>query len=551
MLSKLKNPKVSYISRLLLLPLLTFLVTAFAVKINRSETIPSHVSALEQPITVVIDAGHGYKNGIPTGVKGLNNLQEDEIALAICNKIKALNKDANLKLVFTRPTDAYVDLNERLRIATEQNADLFISIHAAYAPPVTKDGKQTANSANGAEIYVSRDGTPNLAKSKELGLTILSEMKTVMAIHEPGLKQRQKGIYVIQSNPIPSVLIECGFLSNQYDAAFVSDEKNQEKIAASILKGIVNFANGKKIAIQEITTSPLTLNDTVPINQNKIFTKTEVDAKFKGNWMLFVKGYLNKYKETLENDPKSKNEGCLLEFIVHEDGSISQIRVLTNTESKLANISIELMKNSPKWEPAIQNGKTVTKLVKTTVHYFDEDAWARYEERNRETGGTDRGMAKLTDKYGMFILDGKEISKEEMRTFLNNNPQMNNWKFNLMDGGGGINRYGDKGKNGVMEVATKELKPIVAVAAENVNILFANVENPLRVAVSDVPLSSIDVKVSQGKVEKRGDRFIVSNLKPGELIVTVSYYYQAKDVKTEEIKYKVINNSQEITLKAN
>lgn len=546
MLSKLKNPKVSYISRLLLLPLLTFLVTAFAVKINRSETSPSHVSALEQPITVVIDAGHGYKNGKPDGAKGLNNLHEDEIALAICNKIKALNKDANLKLVFTRPTEAYVDLKERLRIATEQNADLFISIHAAYAPPVTRDGKQTANPANGAEIYVSRDGTPNLAKSKELGLTILSEMKTVMAIHEPGLKQRQKGIYVIQSNPIPSVLIECGFLSNKNDAAFVSDEKNQEKIAASILKGIVNFANGKKIAIQETTTSPLPLNDTVPVNQNKIFTKTEVDAKFKGNWALFVKDYLNKYKETLENDPKSKNGGCLLEFIVHEDGSISQIRVLTNTESKLANISTELLKNSPRWEPAIQNGKAVNKLVKTTVHYFDEDAWARYEERNRETGGTDRGMAKLTDKYGMFILDGKEISKEEMRTFLNNNPQMNNWKFNLMDGGGGINRYGEKGKNGVMEVMTKELKPTVAVAAENMNILFAGVDNPMKIAVSDIPKNGLSIVLSQGKIRQSGDRFIISDLKPGELILKVTYYYNSDKPKTEEVKYKVVASAQEI-----
>jgi N-acetylmuramoyl-L-alanine amidase len=499
----------------------------------------------------VIDAGHGYKNGKPDGAKGLNNLHEDEIALAICNKIKALNKDANLKLVFTRPTEEFVDLRERLRISTEQNADLFISIHAAAAPAITVQGKKKENPAHGAEIYVARDGTPNLAQSKELGLTLLSEMKTVMHINEPGLKQRQLGIYVIQSNPVPSVLIECGFLSSSKDVAFISNEKNQEQIAKAILKGIVNYANGKKIAIQETTTSPLRLNDTVPVNQNKIFTKTEVDAKFKGNWALFVKDYLNKYKETLENDPKSKNEGCLLEFIVHEDGSISQIKVLSNTESKLANISIELLKNSPKWEPAIQNGKAVNKLVKTTVLYFDEEAWARYKERNKETGGTDKGIAKLTDKYGMFILDGKKISKEEMRTFLNNNPSMNNWKFNLMDGGGGINRYGEKGKNGVMEVTTKELKPTVAVAAENVNILFAKVENPLKVAVSDVPLSSIDVKVSQGKVERRGDRFIVSNLKPGELTVTVSYYYQSKDLKTEEIKYKVINNSQEITLKTN
>ncbi|RXK58811.1 hypothetical protein ESA94_15585 [Lacibacter luteus] len=301
MLSKLKNPKASYISRLLLLPLLTFLVTAFAVKINRSETNLSPFSELEQPLTVVIDAAHGYKNGIPTGVRGLNNLQEDEVVLAICNKIKALNKDVNLKLVFTRPTETDVALNDRLRIATEQNADLFISIHAAYAPPVVRQGTKSDNPANGVEIYVAKDGTPYLDKSKQLGLTILGEMKDIMAIREPAIKQREKGIYVIQSAPFPSILIECGFISNKNDAEFVSNEKNQEQIAAAILKGIVNYASGKNKA-SDITTITNTQNDTIP-NSNKKVTKLIsdsilVDNNTYNNHLIIINGKKSTRKMT-------------------------------------------------------------------------------------------------------------------------------------------------------------------------------------------------------------------------------------------------------------
>lgn len=393
MLSKLKNPKVSYISRLLLLPLLTFLVTAFAVKINRTEATSMAVSSLEKPITVVIDAGHGYKNGKPDGAKGLNNLHEDEIALAICNKIKALNKDANLKLVFTRPTEAYVDLKERLRISTEQNADLFISIHAAVAPTITVQGKKKENPANGAEIYVSRDGTPNLAKSKELGLTILSEMKTVMAIHEPGLKQRQKGIYVIQSNPIPSVLIECGFLSNKDDAAFVSDEKNQEKIAKTILKGIVNYANEKN-KISTITTINNSPNDTIT-NSNKRVTKlisgsTMVNNNNYNNHLIIINGKKSTRKitdsllitaKTVTVIPKNNKDAISKYGSEAKDGVIifeDAVMTEKNTKEQLQQAKDTLPKNPnsiPEGSPIFTKAETMPQFP------GGELAWSRYMEK--------------------------------------------------------------------------------------------------------------------------------------------------------------------------
>lgn len=244
MLSKLKNPKASYFSRLLLLPLLSILVTAFTIKINRAEKNVLNVATLDKPLTVVIDAGHGNINGKPTGAKGLNGLYEDDVALAIVQKIKELNNDPNLQLIFTRSTEEFIASQERVRFTKEAKADLFVSIHANYAPPVKTGQKFKANDANGFEIYVSRDesaGAAYQANSKLLAQSILTETKDIMAIRQPAIKQRQQGIWVLNEAPCPSVLLQVGFISHAEDAAFLKDEKNLEKLAASILNGIANY----------------------------------------------------------------------------------------------------------------------------------------------------------------------------------------------------------------------------------------------------------------------------------------------------------------------
>ncbi len=297
MLSKLKNPKVSYISRLLLLPLLTILFTAFALKIKEKDAA-SRIPRLEKSLTVVIDAGHGFRNGIRHGAIGLNGITEDEIALAITKEIEQLNTDKNLKLIFTRSDEKFVETNERLKIAEENKADLFISIHASYVPTLKKDGKEVENPANGFELYVARDGIANVPASRELGSAIINEMKPVMSIREPGIKQRQMGIYVLTALQCPSVLLECGFISNSKDVAFLTNEKNQEKIAEAVLKGIVNYAATKhQNTATVLHSATINTKDTLPktaitIPQGTpIFTKAEIMPIFPGGedaWNRYI-----------------------------------------------------------------------------------------------------------------------------------------------------------------------------------------------------------------------------------------------------------------------
>ncbi len=259
MLSKLQNPKVSYFSRLLLLPLLTLIFFAFVLK-TKTTKAPEPIKNLEKQVVVVIDAGHGLKNGSPDGGIGVNGLSEDEISLAIAKKIEALNSDKNLKLIFTRTGKDFVGLHERADFAVANKADLFVSIHANFAPQLREGNKYIENPSNGFETYVARDEFPFVAESKELASNIIYQMQGIIAVREPAIKQRQKGIWVLQNTNCPAVIVECGFISSKKDAAFLSDEKNQEKMAEAILRGIKKYVSQRENLI---------ISDTIPTNTKK------------------------------------------------------------------------------------------------------------------------------------------------------------------------------------------------------------------------------------------------------------------------------------------
>lgn len=549
MLTKLQNPKIGYISRLLLLPLLTFLFVAFSVKTKEKTSSPV-TSKLNKQITVVIDAGHGFRNGVPQGAKGLYGITEDEISLSIAKKIGELNKDENLKIIFTRTDEKFIENKYRTIIAAENKADLFISVHASFVTPVKKGNNYNESTANGFELYVAREGTAHLSESKELGSAILNEMRNVMAVREPGMKQRQKGIWVIQEAPCPAVLIECGYISNLKDITFVTNEKNQEKIAEAVLRAIVNYTSANKEKIQISVKNESIRKDTVlPQSTDTTSKKDRSLARFSGGtsaWLNYMENFLQKDSAILEQDPKSVNNRCLAKFTVQKDGSITDIEILTNTESELAKISVELLKHSPKWESAIENGKPVAKIETVSIIYYDKDPRKRFQEIKKTSEQKEEKMSDMVDRYGLCILNGKIISNKEMKKFLNEQKEHTRWMYNLLDGSSGIMHFGEKGKNGVFELTTMEKKPTVAIASENLNVLYANVENPLKIAVSEISENQIDISISQGNIEKKDGRYIAKNLKTGFVTITISYYYKSYTKKTEEIKFKVIPVTEEI-----
>lgn len=229
---------------------------------------------------VCIDAGHGGKD---PGCHG-DSTNEKDVALSIALKLGAYIEKyyPDVKVIYTRKTDIFVELNERAAIANRNNADLFICIHCNSACVRKKQSngkyKDVCNeTAEGAETYImglhKTEGNLDVAKRENeaatleddyqnkynMGLNgdeaaiILSayqnlymEQSTLFAQFcqdefrdragrdDKGVKQA--GFLVLWKTSMPSVLIETGFLTNPVEERFLGRDKGQTHMAASIFR---------------------------------------------------------------------------------------------------------------------------------------------------------------------------------------------------------------------------------------------------------------------------------------------------------------------------
>jgi TonB-dependent SusC/RagA subfamily outer membrane receptor len=232
MLTNTKNPTFNYLRRLVVLPLLALVVLLFAF---RAKENTNAVAPLSKTYTVVLNPGHG---GIDKGVIASDGTTEAQLTLEIVRQIQALNKNEKIKLVLTRDADVMQSVVAVSEFANAQSPDLFVSIHMNSI-----HNGSAANKAKyeGAEIYMAAkekavDYDANYKLANNLAAT-LQEVGTPFN----GLKTRKHGIWVLQAVKCPSALIEAGYLSNNKDLVKIKDADYQQKLAASILKGIENY----------------------------------------------------------------------------------------------------------------------------------------------------------------------------------------------------------------------------------------------------------------------------------------------------------------------
>jgi len=220
---------------------------------------------------IVIDAGHGGKD---VGAIGINGVREKDVNLGVALKLgKLLEKNMkDVKVVYTRSNDTFIELYKRGKIANENGGKLFISIHCNSTP-------QRPTDASGFEVYLLRPGRTKEAiqiASRENGviqyednpkryqrLTDENFILVSMAhssymkysekfsdflnkefsngIDESSRGIKQAGFYVLVGASMPSVLIETGFLTNPHDAAYLKSDNGQSKIAESVLASIQKY----------------------------------------------------------------------------------------------------------------------------------------------------------------------------------------------------------------------------------------------------------------------------------------------------------------------
>lgn len=217
---------------------------------------------------VVIDPGHGGKD---PGAIGISGIQEKTIVLEAGKLLRnKLLKDKRFKVIMTRDTDVFVTLQRRAQIGEENNADLFISIHADSHPQPSTMGlsvytlsdkatdaeaQKLANKENAADligvddlkgyakpvISILSDVAQSLVKEASVlfGDALVKEINKTNRIKSlPNRPLREAPFYVLKSS-VPSALVELGYLSNKTEESLLRTNDYRDDLADAMYKAIV------------------------------------------------------------------------------------------------------------------------------------------------------------------------------------------------------------------------------------------------------------------------------------------------------------------------
>src|SRR3954468_23728453 len=168
--------------------------------------------------TIVVDAGHGgFDRG---GVPG-QRISEKDKCLDVAQRLKRILQAQGYRVVMTRDSDVFIPLGTRCSIANSYPGASFVSINFNCASPV---------GANGIETYYYRTDSAGLAASIHRNVVSISPSEN------RGIRRR--GFYVLRRAAIPSVLVECGFLTNPTEGRLALSPEYRQKLAEQIARGI-------------------------------------------------------------------------------------------------------------------------------------------------------------------------------------------------------------------------------------------------------------------------------------------------------------------------
>ena len=425
MLTKNKNPKVSYVSRLLVLPLAAIVFFAFTLKVK------NRVSNLYdgKTITVVIDAGHG---GADNGAVSTDGVKEKDITLAIAKKIAELNSNDHIKILLSRENDQYISVKDRVVFAENNSANLFISLHANLSAD-----KQL----KGFSVLIDKNST---GQDQLLGSALINELKKSYKTDD-NIEIRKRGLWILNHNIYPAAIVECGFLSNPKDEAFINSSADQEKVAENILDAIEKYAS----SINAFKGKSPIVTDSIPTGKQDSIAKRKKTTQLN---LISINGMPEKNKKEDTKVVVLKEDGSVpspLIMVIKEHDSIPANALLIANGKEISNkemknispnniLSIKILKGGIAIKKYGEKGKDGV-LEITTIY---ENIYAKKNDSSNLPG-----IPKIT----LIFADGKEIARDEMKDI---NPA-NIQSISILKGESAIKKYGNKAKEGVIEIFTK------------------------------------------------------------------------------------------------
>ena len=232
-----------------------------------------------KPFTVVLDPGHG---GIDGGARGMKGTEEKNVTLGFARELRGLlAANPNIRVILTRDEDLFLPLAERVRIARQHEADIFVALHADTIK---------AHGLRGATVYTNSDTASDdlalaVARNENLsdavaGLAVETQnaevsdilidlmrretqtfsvnlAKTVLGQFEGKIKlinnpHRSARFMVLRAPDVPSILVELGYLSNPQDERLLNDAKWRAQAAELLKKAVEAYAetHGSRKTVQ-------------------------------------------------------------------------------------------------------------------------------------------------------------------------------------------------------------------------------------------------------------------------------------------------------------
>lgn len=205
----------------------------------RALSAPQSVGAFsERELKIVLDAGHG---GVDGGVVGRKTgLKESEVNLAVTYRLKEALEDMGFSVTLTRKTDAGLygaatkgfkkqDMLKRKEIIEETDPALVISIHQNFYP---------SKSTRGGQVFYRKADEG----SRRLATCVQGKLNALYAGQGAKSRKEMEGeFFMLQCAPCPSVIVECGFLSNVEDEKLLSTEGWRTQLSEAVAGGVLSY----------------------------------------------------------------------------------------------------------------------------------------------------------------------------------------------------------------------------------------------------------------------------------------------------------------------
>lgn len=360
------------IKSFLVFPFLVFSLL-FSSYISANEALPKN-----DPFIVVLDAGHG---GHDPGNLG-NGYLEKQIALNIVLRVgEILSSNKDIKIIYTRKDDTFIDLYVRGEVANKANADLFVSVHCdshssdahgagtfVLGLHANKQNFEIAKKENSViyleDNYETRYANYDINSPESvIGLTIMQEefldqsialAKMIQDNFSNKLKRtdrkvKQAGFIVLHQTFMPSVLVETGFLTNKDEGAYLNSKKGQNEMGVAIANAILDYKLGAKGTTGQTPTKTLSNDDEVKVKDELELTKETVGTD--------TEVAVSEIPKTIDKElVKAKNE---VQVIVKTASTTDAAPVMEDVVSEKENNTNE--------EVAIEPKTTVTKEAQDII----------------------------------------------------------------------------------------------------------------------------------------------------------------------------------------